>query len=100
LAYPLNADGSPGTSSNFGPGGIDGMGLDCAGNVYLSSHGAGEVLVISPAGMQIGSVSIGASGVTNVAFGGADRTTLYITRLDSSEPGLYEVNVGSVGLPY
>ncbi len=98
IALPVNADGSLGAGSTFANvSGVDGMGVDCAGNLYAAVNADGDVVVLSPAGTELGRLSVG-EGVTNVAFGGPDRTTLYITRLNP--PELYEVNVGIAGYPY
>lgn len=54
---------------------VDGMAVDCAGNVYASTQTGVEVY--SPAGMLIGTVPTGEA--SNVTFGGADRKTLFAT---------------------
>lgn len=100
MAFPVNPDGSVGAGAEFGDQqyrGVDGMGVDCAGNIYLSLYQAGDVVVLSPSGTELGRLTV-AVGVTNVAFGGSDRTTLYITNLETKQ--LYEVNVGIPGYPY
>lgn len=100
MAFPVNPDGSLGTGTQFGDQqyrGIDGMGVDCAGNLYLAAYQQGDVVVLSPSGAELGRLNV-AVGVTNIAFGGADRTTLYITNLETKQ--LYEVNMGIVGYPY
>lgn len=97
MSFPVNADGSVGAGSPFGTGHTsnDGMGVDCAGNLYVTEDS--NIVVLSPSGDELGSLRV-APGTTNVAFGGADRTTLYITKLDP--PELYEVDVGIPGYPY
>ena len=100
MAFPVNADGSVGMGAPFGEQqyrGVDGMGVDCAGNLYLAAYQQGEVVVVSPGGVELGRFSV-AVGVTNVAFGGADRSTLYITNLETKQ--LYEIDVGIPGYPY
>jgi gluconolactonase len=62
-----------------------------------SPHNDGVVAVLSPSGARLGTITV-ASSVTNVAFGGADRKTLFITKLNP--PTLYSVNVGIAGYPY
>lgn len=56
----------------------DGMAVDCSGNLYVTEHTAQRVRVFSPQGKQLASISVDAN-VTNAAFGGVDRKTLYIT---------------------
>jgi gluconolactonase len=99
-AFPVGSDGAPGTGAQFGDTpyrGVDGMGVDCAGNLYVTLHSDGVVAVLSPSGDRIGTITV-ASSVTNVAFGGPDRKTLFITKLNP--PTLYSVNVGIAGYPY
>jgi gluconolactonase len=100
MSYDVAADGSLSDGETFGASefrGVDGMGVDCAGNLYAAVHSAGYVVVLDPSGSELGRIQV-AEGVTNVAFGGAARTTLYITRLVDQE--LYELEVGIVGYPY
>lgn len=95
--YAVMADGSLGPAAPFvATSGVDGMTVDCAGNVYATVHSQGKVDVYTPGGELIGSVSAGAS-TTNVAFGGPNRTTLFITRYDRT---LRKVELDIPGLPY
>lgn len=96
VSFPVNPDGSLGSSTPFGSNvsGSDGLGIDCAGNVYAAMQNQG-VKVLSPSGTDLGSISV-TGAVTNVAFGGADRTTLYITAANS----LYAVELNIPGFPY
>jgi len=101
LKFPVMADGSTGARAPFGNGtaytGSDGMAIDCAGDLYVALNAA--VVVLSPAGTELGRINVtGAQGVTNTAFGGADRKTLFITTLDS-KPGIFKVDLGVPGLP-
>lgn len=82
----------------------DGMTVDCAGNIYAADNGGRSILVFSPEGEQLGTIggqAAFAQGVTNVAFGGPNRTTLFITTFSQGESGgLYSVELGVPGLPY
>jgi gluconolactonase len=103
--YPVMADGSVGAStlvSNSING--DGMAIDCAGNLYIAViGGAGNtVMVLGPTGTPLGTISLPAGAVqnvTNVAFGGADHKTLYITALGNTK-ALYQVALTIPGMPY
>ncbi|SMC66179.1 gluconolactonase [Kibdelosporangium aridum] len=104
--YPVNADGSTGPRTDFAAlGGTDGGTVDCAGNVYQVTYGDGKVNVFSPAGQRLGTISAGRNA-TNVAFGGPDRTTLYITSGTPSTGGntgnfgLYSIGLNVPGWPY
>ena len=79
--------------------GPDGATIDCAGNVYWASGTDGLVHVFSPAGAELGTIA-SAAGTTNVAFGGADRRTLFITSGRTGDSGLYGVQLGVPGYPY
>lgn len=59
----------------------DGMAIDCQGNIYLTEHIKRKLTVYSPDGKQIAQASTDAN-LTNVAFGGADNKTLYMTGAD------------------
>ena len=102
--YPVMADGSvaqgSGTRLNAFNGGADGMGMDCAGNLYIT---AGQrIVVLNQDGAELGAIAVpGAESVTNVAFGGVDHKTLFITSMGSGEQrGVYRVELNIPGLPY
>jgi sugar lactone lactonase YvrE len=57
----------------------DGLTVDEAGHVWTAQFDGGEVLRFSPEGRQVGRIEVPAVRTTSCAFGGADRTRLYIT---------------------
>jgi gluconolactonase len=82
-----------------GGAGPDGLAVDEKGNVYAAYFDAGEVVVLTPKGKIIGSIKLPAGEgafTTNVAFGGPDRTTLYIT--ESEKNVIYRVKMNVRGL--
>jgi gluconolactonase len=91
IVFDVDAAGAVSNPQPFGSGGSDGMGVDCAGNVYTTQNG---VQVFSPDGELIGSIA--AQGAANVAFGGPDRRTLYI----AATTRLLAVELAIPGLPY
>ena len=101
--YTLAADGSAGTAEHFGNGVVssgDGMVVDCAGNLYVTST---DVIVLSPEGKEVDRIRMpsGAGSVTNVAFGGSDRKTLFITAMGyGNARGVYKVDLAIPGYPY
>jgi gluconolactonase len=114
-AYPVMSDGSTGArpATPFSTLDIDGMVLDCAGNVYgavISNGAASSVVVLSPTGTMIGTVAVpGGSSASNVAFGGTDHKTLYITAQGSGggqQPpaaqgqGVFKITLAIPGRPY
>jgi gluconolactonase len=85
---PLMADGGVSKVGVFiqlsGGGGPDGMALDAAGNLYVAHVGNGCVWSFSPLGHPIHRiVSCTGLSTTNVAFGGADNTSLFITESET-----------------
>ncbi|HEX3694351.1 MAG TPA: SMP-30/gluconolactonase/LRE family protein [Polyangia bacterium] len=76
--WALGADGSiNGAGANFVKTAStpDGMCVDCAGNLYVSTLSG--VQVFSPAGQMV--ATIGGGKAINCSFGGADHKTLFIT---------------------
>ncbi len=80
-AFPVNDDGTIGQGGWFGPG-CDGIGVDEQGNVWATSC-SGTVDVTDPKGARIGSVRF-PRGTSNLAWGGADGRTLFVTTYDGS----------------
>jgi gluconolactonase len=74
---------------------IDGLGKDCAGNIYITTTtkvgariDAQVVLVMDKNFNLIGQLTVeGIHIVTNVAFGGDDRKTLFVTGLTDPRDG-------------
>jgi gluconolactonase len=89
LRYEVAADGTIGSGEIFIAGeGSDGMKVDVRGNLYTTSGaGPGEVRITSPEGKRLGTLELPVPAgepqtqvcATNVAFGGSDSRTLYIT---------------------
>jgi gluconolactonase len=104
--YPVAADGSTGTRTDFASlGGTDGGTVDCAGNVYQATYGDGTIHVFAPSGQPLGTIKAGATA-TNAAFGGPDGMTLFITSGTASTGGntgnygLYSIRLNVPGWPY
>jgi gluconolactonase len=108
VRYALSADGTPGAGSDVplseGLQTPDGMGMDCAGNVYTTEHSRRLIRVIAPNGTEIGRFGGPQAfdrDITNMAFGGPNRTTLFVTTLtQANEGGLFSVELSVPGLPY
>jgi gluconolactonase len=73
-------------------GGPDGMKVDVEGNIY--SAGPGGVWILSPEGKPLGTIVM-PERVSNVAWGGPNRKTLYITASTS----VYRVHLKISGEP-
>jgi gluconolactonase len=72
----------------------DGIGMDCAGNLYVASNSAGIIQVFAPSGAKLGSITV-ASSLSNIAFGGPDGKTLYAT----AGKALYSLDMNLPGYP-
>jgi len=66
----------------FSDFGLDGQRCDIAGNLYVARYGKGTVAKISPAGKVLAEVVLTGKNCTNVAFGGPDGRTCYVTVAD------------------
>jgi len=106
LSYPVSAEGILGAGTVFGgiTGSSDGMTIDCAGNLYVVRVDVRNVTVFDPTGRTLGTpITVPGGGqITNVAFGGADHKTLYITVMGTgSTRGVFKLaNMPLPGMPY
>lgn len=106
--YALDAAGAPGAQTSMGANEAlqtpDGMAVDCAGNIYTTEHFRRLVRVFAPDGTELG--RFGGPGsfdrdITNLAFGGPNRTTMFVTSLtQGQEGGVFSVELQVPGLPY
>jgi len=73
---------------------LDGLTVDTAGNLYVSTKAG--VQVFAPDGTQWGTITVPAPAttVTNLAFGGGDSKTLYI----STDTGVFTAPVNVAGV--
>jgi gluconolactonase len=78
----------------------DGMCLDTEGNLYVAHYGMRQVQVVDPSGKIIRRYPGGNLTTSNVAFGGPDMDTLYITGGikdgGDSEGGLFRIKLPGV----
>jgi sugar lactone lactonase YvrE len=81
-AFPIAADGSLGKKrllKKFDDHGFDGMRCDVDGNLYVTRHGKGTVVKLSPDGKVLGEIDVLGEWPTNICFGGPDGRTAYVT---------------------
>lgn len=63
--------------------GLDGMRCDREGNLYITRHGKGSVVIVAPDGKVIREIEMAdGKNITNLAFGGRDGKTVYCTVAD------------------
>lgn len=99
---PLLPDGGTAKVGRFaqfrGTSGPDGMAADRAGNVLLAHASLGAVFVLGPQGEAVARIaSCRGATVTNLAFGGAERRTLFIT--ESASGSVLAADWDVEGLP-
>ncbi|MGB7217538.1 MAG: SMP-30/gluconolactonase/LRE family protein, partial [Vicinamibacterales bacterium] len=83
-ALDVQPDGSLKNKRDFETGGMggDGLAVDTAGNIYIS--GGTDIKVVSPQGKPLGLIPTPRNTIS-VAFGGADRKTMYIIANGASD---------------
>jgi len=62
--------------------GLDGMRCDAQGNLYITRHGKGTIAIYSPNGEMVREIQLTGTKPSNIAFGGPDGKTCYITLQD------------------
>ncbi len=93
-AFDLEADGTLGGKRlliRFADHGLDGMRCDVAGNLYVTRYGKGTVARISPEGELLREVELTGKKPSNLAFGGPDGRTCYVTLQDRGNVEVFRV---------
>lgn len=62
--------------------GFDGMRCDVSGHLYVTRHGKGTVVKISPGGEILEEIDVLGKMPTNLCFGGRDGKTVYVTEVE------------------
>jgi gluconolactonase len=81
-SFPIQADGMLGEKrllKKFPDFGFDGMRCDVEGNLYITRHGKGTVVVLSPEGKELREIDVLGKKPSNICFGGSDGRTAYVT---------------------
>ncbi len=84
-AYDLDKAGNISNKKlfiSFEDFGLDGMKCDLKGNLYISRYGKGTIAIVTPEGELVREVSLKGKNVSNIAFGGKDGRTCYVTLQD------------------
>jgi gluconolactonase len=62
---------------------VDGMRSDIKGNLFIARYGKGCVVKLSPHGDILKEIMLAGSNPTNIAFGGKDGCSVYVTVKDN-----------------
>jgi sugar lactone lactonase YvrE len=84
-AYDLSPEGEISNKRElltFPDFGMDGMRTDQEGNLYITRHGKGTVVKVSPEGEILEEIYMRGELPSNIAFGGPDGMTCYVTLQD------------------
>ena len=83
--FPIQTDGTLGEKQllkEFPDFGFDGMRCDVEGNLYITRHGKGTVVVMSPEGNELHEIDVLGKKPSNLCFGGPDGRTVYVTEVE------------------
>ncbi len=93
--YDLSPEGEISNKSlliQFPDFGMDGMRCDVEGNLYITRHGKGTIAKLSPSGDVLLEVELTGKSCTNIAFGGPDGRTCYVTIADRGNVEVFRVD--------
>ena len=83
--YDLDSDGNISNKKlfySFEDFGLDGMRCDVQGNLYVTRHGKGTIVKLSSEGKLLREIQLKGEKPSNLAFGGNDGKTIYVTLQD------------------
>lgn len=94
-AYDLSEQGTVSNKrplTQFPDFGMDGMRCDVDGNLYITRHGKGTVVKIAADGKTIREIALLGKNPSNIAFGGTDGRTAYVTLQDKGNIESFRVD--------
>ena len=95
-AYDLSPEGEVSNKRlliQFPDFNMDGMRCDIEGNLYITRHGKGTVAKLSPAGEVLLEVQLTGKLCSNIAFGGPDGRTCYVTMADRGNVEVFRADI-------
>lgn len=93
--YDLNAAGEISNKRlliEFPDFGMDGMRCDTDGNLYIARYGKGTIAKVAPSGTVLKEINLIGKKPSNVAFGGTDGRTMYVTLQDQRNIEMFRVD--------
>jgi sugar lactone lactonase YvrE len=100
-AFSIKKDGSVEKKRllrKFKDHGFDGMRCDAKGNLYVTRHGKGTVVILSPEGKILKEIDVLGAKPSNLCFGGPDGRTVYVTEVEHTR--LVQFRVEHPGLSW
>lgn len=100
-AFTIAADGALSNKrlvKRFKDYGLDGMRSDVDGNLYVTRHGKGTIVKLSPRGAVLREIALPGSKPSNICFGGPDGRTAYVTEVEHGR--LLQFRVDRPGLEW
>jgi len=94
-AYDLSPEGQISNKRlliEFPDFGMDGMRCDAEGNLYITRYGKGTVAKVSPSGKILQEITLTGKKPSNIAFGGKDGCTAYVTLQDQGNVETFRVD--------
>ena len=95
-AYDLSPEGEVSNKRlliQFPDFNMDGMRCDIEGNIYVTRHGKGTVAKLSPTGEVLLEVQLTGKLCSNIAFGGPDGRTCYVTMADRGNVEVFRADL-------
>lgn len=71
---------------------LDGMRCDINGNLYITRYGGSRITVLSPAGEHLRDIALLGTDCTNLAFGGDDGCTCFVTVADKGHVEVFRTD--------
>ena len=78
--------------AKFDDWGADGIRCDERGNVYMTMYGKGSIGIVSPEGKILRTIPLPAKNPSNIAFGGADGKTCFVTLHDRKNVAVFRTD--------
>ena len=94
-AYDLSGEGQVSNKRlliEFPDFGMDGMRCDIEGNLYIARYGKGVIAKVSPAGKLLLEITLTGKKPSNIAFGGKDGRTAFVTLQDQGNIEIFKVD--------
>lgn len=71
---------------------LDGMHFGPKGNLFVCRYGKGEVVVLSPGGVQLKAIPLKAKKCSNLVFGDSDGKTVFVTLQDKKGMEMFRID--------